>query len=263
MKWSQRRTLLSAVLCGTLLLAGCGSSQTAANSAGSGGSQTAATVGSAEQESTTQVITGALAAMTLEDMIGQSTQIVRGEVTAQSEPFQIKPVTGGDASNFTDYTVSVSEVLRGDDTKTVTVRVQGGTVGGMSTVAEDAPELPADTELLLFLNSPNMGGTYNTEGDYCYVTGLYRGVYVLDSSGEEPVFRNERNSTDADFTDTLKPDEIANTIRTYTQAHPVDKNAQRDQEIAKCKEDLASGAMTQEQYEEEIKAIDTYATIIT
>ena len=242
--------ILTFVLC-NFLLAGCTQQPTAAASS------------DRTDDITVQHISSILPAMTQEDMIEQSTLIVRGTVTAQSEPFQIAPTTGGDPSNFIDYTVSVIEVLRGDSSKqSVTVRVEGGTVNGMSTVAEEAPELPANTELLLYLYQPGMGTMYNTEGDYYYVTGMYRGVYTLDTKETTARFINERNESDPDLEAVWQADEVEAAIRTYTQSHPVDETAIRDEAIQQYEDELSSGAITQDEYQQAIQEIDTYATIV-
>lgn len=242
-------TVLSAVM----LLAGCGNESTA--------SVQNADNGSAAQ-TTTQQITSVWPELTQDDMMEQSTLIVCGTVTDQSQPFQIIPTTGGDPSNFIDYTVTISDVLRGEASReTVTVRVQGGTVDGMTTVVDDAPELPADTELLLYLYAPGMGGQYNTEGDYYYVTGMWRGVYQLDTSGETDIFVNQRNHNDPQLQETWDVEQLYTTIETYTEAHPVDTNAARNKAIAQAKEELASGQITQEEYDAQMAELDTYATI--
>lgn len=219
--------------------------------------------GSADDGVITQHISNLLPAMTQEDMMEQSTLIVRGIVTEKSEPFSIAPANGGDPSNFMDYTVSVQKVLRGDSSKqSVTVRVQGGTTNGISTVCDESAELPQDTELLLYLYAPHMGMLFNTEGDYYYVTGMYRGVYTLDTSGNDETFVNARNADDTDLEAVWQADELEAAIAAYTQQHPVNENAMREQAIAQCEQDLASGAISQDEYEQQIKDIDTYATIV-
>lgn len=209
---------LSLTICAAMLLAGCGSQTTAGEA-----QQTEALAdGSAEQEGITQYISSAYPEMTQDDMMEQSTLIVCGEVTAQSEPFQIQPENGADASNFTDYTISVDETLRGQAGDTVTVRVQGGLVDGMSTVVEDAPELAAGKQLLLYLRDPGENDTYRTDGTYYYVTGLWRGVYELQISDEGDVFVNERNANDTNLQETWDAQELKAEIAAYNQSNPVE-----------------------------------------
>lgn len=247
--------ILASLLLSSLLLAGCANDTTVSNDKPSDENTNNGIV--------TQHISNVLPAMTQEDLVEQSTLIVRGTVTGQSEPFQIAPANGGDPSNFIDYTVSVTEVLRGDPNKqSVTVRVEGGTVNGMSTVCDEAAELPQNTELLLYLYAPNMGMLFNTEGDYYYVTGMYRGVYTLNTSGNTETFVNERNQQDPDLEAVWQGDELEAVIDAYTQQHPVNENAIREEAIQQCEQELASGAISQQEYEQQIEEIDTYAIIV-
>lgn len=210
---------LSLAVCAALLIAGCSGSQT-----GTGTIQQ--TTGSAnesgQQETLTQYISGMYPEMTHEDMLERSTLVVQGEVTAQSEPFQITPITGGDPSNFTDYTVAVDQVLRGAAGDTVTVRVQGGLVDGMSTVVEDAPELTVGKQLLLYLRDPGDADTYLTDGTYYYVTGLWRGVYEWQTSDEGEFYVNQSNANDEHLKETWDAAELEAEIAAYNQSHPVE-----------------------------------------
>lgn len=255
MKKKRNTAIFITFLLSSLLLVGCANDTTASSNIPSSGS--------ANDDIVTQSISILLPVMTQEDMMEQSTLIVRGTVTEQSEPFQIAPANGADPSNFMDYTVSVQKVLRGDSSKqSVTVRVQGGTTNGISTVCEESAELPQDTELLLYLYAPHMGMQYNTEGDYYYVTGMYRGVYTLDTSGNNETFVNEHNADDPDLEAVWQADELEAVIAAYTKQHPVNENAMREQGIAQSEQDLASGAISQDEYEQQIKDIDAYATIV-
>lgn len=254
MKKRHTAILISFLLSG-LLLVGCAHDTTVSSDTSSSGS--------AADDIVTQSISILLPVMTQEDMMEQSTLIIRGTVTEQSEPFQIAPANGADPSNFMDYTVSVQKVLRGDSSnQSVTVRVQGGTTNGISTVCDESAELPQDTELLLYLYAPNMGMQYNTEGDYYYVTGMYRGVYTLDTSGNNETFVNEHNADDPDLEAVWQADELEAVIAAYTQQHPVNENAMREQAIAQCEQQLADGTISQDEYEQQMKDIDAYATIV-
>ncbi|MDO4175104.1 MAG: hypothetical protein Q4D42_10105, partial [Eubacteriales bacterium] len=164
-------------------LTGCSSNTTASN----GSSPLGSAPDDASSETIAQNISGCLPELSKEDLIAQSTLIATGTVTEVSDAFQIAPVGGGDPSVFTDYFFTVSDVLRGEpDDNVVSVRIQGGTANGMSSTAELEPQLEVGKSYLLFLYQPNMGGSYNTKGDYDSVTGLYRGAYELDTSTAAP-----------------------------------------------------------------------------
>ncbi|MDO5784388.1 MAG: hypothetical protein Q4P20_04910 [Eubacteriales bacterium] len=185
-----------------ILLTGCGDRAVTEQSV----------VGSRTEQQTGSV----LPAMTQEDMIAQSTLIVRGVVTERSEPFYIAPSNGGDPGSFTDYTVSVSEVLYGDSgTRQIAVRVQGKTENAGT--ADYAPELPIDKELLIYLYEPDEDDLYRTDGTYYYVTGMYRGVYLLDTSGDTAQFVNWQNENDPDLQDVWQAEELEASIRAYVQ----------------------------------------------
>lgn len=237
-----KKTLAAGLLAGSLLLAGCGNRVSDGDSGG-----------------VSQSGSACLAAMTQEDMMEKSALIVCGTVTAQSEPFQIVPANGADPSWFTDYTVSVEKVLRGDETKkSVTVRVEGQPVNGTSSVVEEALELEEKQKVLLYLYAPGVGMMYHAEGDYYYVTGMNRGVYTVD--GEN--FVNENNESDPDLKAVWNADELEQLVREYTASHPVNENAIREKMIQRYEEELASGTMTQREYDKAIQELDTYATIV-
>ena len=206
-----KKNLIGALaVCAALLLAGCSGSQT-----GTGSIQQPA--GSAE-ESTLQGGGAMYPEMTHEDMLESSALIVRGEVTAQSEPFEVTPDTGGDPRYCTDYTVAIDQVLRGAAGDTVTVRVQGEPVDGMDSTAQDAPELTAGKQLLLYLRDPGDAD----DGAYYYVTGLWRGVYEWQTSDEGEFYVNRRNANDEHLKETWDAAELEAEIAAYNQSHPVE-----------------------------------------
>ena len=106
----------------------------------------------------TVYISGTLVERNFEDLYEQSALIALGTVTEKSEAFQIQNVSGSIA-NFTDYSFKINSTLRGNaDNDTVTVRVQGGTVGNYTEIYEFSPDLEKNKEYLLFLYKPGSGG---------------------------------------------------------------------------------------------------------
>ena len=99
--------LAAAVLAGSLL-AGCGDTQT---------TQPKSSAGSAEQGASGSLVP----ALSQDELIAQSSLIVKGTVSEVSDAFQVKPETGGDASTYVDNTVHIEQTLRGQvDADTVT-----------------------------------------------------------------------------------------------------------------------------------------------
>ena len=149
--------LAAAVLAGSLL-AGCGDTQT---------TQPKSSAGSAEQGTSGNLIP----ALSQDELIAQSSLIVKGTVSEVSDAFQVKPETGGDASTYVDNTVRIEQTFRGQtDADTVTVRVQDD-----DQVSTEDAKLEQGKEYLLFLSS----GENNTYR----VTGAMQGAYEVQADG--------------------------------------------------------------------------------
>lgn len=199
----------------------------------------------------TVYISGTLVERSLDDLYEQSALIAVGTVTGQSEAFQIKNVSGSIA-NFTDYYFNLNSILRGnEESDTITVRVQGGTVGNYTEVYEFSPNLETDNEYLLFLYKPGRGGAYNTEGDYYYVLGLTQGSFSEDNAGNF-VSQSGEVLTQESLIAALDAEE----------SEPVNENYFRDEYIENQKRNLQNGFITQEEFDEMMTNIDHYATII-
>lgn len=149
--------LAAAVLAGSLL-AGCGDTQT---------TQPKSSAGSAEQGASGSLVP----ALSQDELIAQSSLIIKGTVSEVSDTFQVKPKTGGDASSYVDNTVRMEQTLRGQtDADTVTVRVQDDQAS-----TEDA-KLEQGKEYLLFLTASGEDNTYR-------VTGAMQGAYEVQADG--------------------------------------------------------------------------------
>jgi hypothetical protein len=150
--------LAAAVLAGSLM-AGCGDTQT---------TQPKSSAGSAEQGASGSLVP----ALSQDELIAQSSLIIKGTVSEVSDTFQVKPETGGDASSYVDNTVRMEQTLRGQtDADTVTVRVQDDDQAS----TEDA-KLEQGKEYLLFLTASGEDNTYR-------VTGAMQGAYEVQADG--------------------------------------------------------------------------------
>ena len=149
--------LAAAVLAGSLLT-GCGNTQT---------TQPKSSAGSAEQGVSGNLVP----ALSQDELIAQSSLIVKGTVSEVSDAFQVKPETGGDASSYVDNTIRIEQTLRGQvDADTVTVRVQDD-----DQVSTEDAKLEQGKEYLLFLSSGE-NTTYR-------VTGAMQGAYEVQADG--------------------------------------------------------------------------------
>ena len=149
--------LAAAVLTGSLM-AGCGDTQT---------TQPKSSAGSAEQGASGSLVP----ALSQDELIAQSSLIIKGTVSEVSDTFQVKPETGGDASSYVDNTVRMEQTLRGQtDADTVTVRVQDDQAS-----TEDA-KLEQGKEYLLVLTASGEDNTYR-------VTGAMQGAYEVQADG--------------------------------------------------------------------------------
>ena len=149
--------LAAAVLAGSLM-AGCGDTQT---------TQPKSSAGSAEQGDSGSLVP----ALSQDELIAQSSLIIKGTVSEVSDTFQVKPETGGDASSYVDNTVRMEQTLRGQtDADTVTVRVQDDQAS-----TEDA-KLEQGKEYLLFLTASGEDNMYP-------VTGAMQGAYEVQADG--------------------------------------------------------------------------------
>jgi hypothetical protein len=109
--------------------------------------------------------------LTLDDMIGKSTVIVRGKVTAVSAAAS-GPVI------YTHYKVQVSERFKGHAGATLDVSVPGGTANGLRQTFSGAPTLNHGDEFVFFLYTGRDGRTT--------ILGLTQGLFALDG-GADPV----------------------------------------------------------------------------
>ena len=105
--------------------------------------------------------------LSLDELIDQSSAIVRGRVTGSSATF-----TG--SAIYTHYKVQVLQSWKGAAQGTVDVAVPGGTANGLRQTFSGAPQLIAGKEYVLFLWTSKSGLTW--------ITGLSQGLFDLPSN---------------------------------------------------------------------------------
>jgi hypothetical protein len=135
----------------------------------------------------TLLVVGAVEAATLErlsmdDMVGKSTDVVRGRVVASNASFR-----GGVARRggmiYTHYTVQILERWKGVEAAEMDVAVPGGSAQGLRQLFPGAPGLQSGSEYIFFLWTSRSGLTQ--------IIGLSQGVMTLraDDSGKLQVER--------------------------------------------------------------------------
>ncbi len=210
----------------------------------------------APDDDTVLTIEGTLAEKNDDQLFEQSSLLILGTVVGDAHAFQVKNAAGKTA-NFTDYEIEVADTLRGSSEKTsVTVRVQGGTAGGVTETYTPEPELKTGEEYLLFLYQPARGGAFNTEGDYYYILGLTQGIFQKISGNAEPLLTDVYQSQSG-FKITYG--ELIGRADDY----PVDEQYFRTEYIENQKRNLASGFITQKEYDQLMENIDTYAVVVS
>jgi len=150
--------------------------------------------------------------LSLDDMIRQSTLIVRGQAQVSYSELRGSMI-------YTHYTVTVAKVYKGTAGTRVDVAVPGGLSGGMRQAFAGAPNISSGQSYVMFLWTSKTGLTQ--------IIGLSQGLFLLtkDSSGRTAVLRAAATETmlnaagqpvaDADFELTLGEltTEIQNVLR--------------------------------------------------
>jgi hypothetical protein len=124
------------------------------------------------------LVSATLARLSMDDLIQQSTSIVRGTVGESWAAFN-GPVI------YTHYRIQVSERYKGAPQKTVEVVVPGGTVGTVRQTPSGSPFLNAGDEFVFFLWTGKTGVTW--------ITGLTQGLFALPGAGTDPMARRAAN----------------------------------------------------------------------
>ena len=110
--------------------------------------------------------------LSVDQMVAQSTAIVRGRVT-------LSHVQQHGAIYYTHYKVQVQERLKGPEAKTIDVVLPGGTIGRSQQTFSGVPLLASNTDLVLFLWTSKSGVTH--------LIGLSQGVLQVTKTADGQV----------------------------------------------------------------------------
>lgn len=195
----------------------------------------------------TMYYSGILEEMTEDDLFAQSSLIALGTVSNISESFQVIS-TSETINNYTDYMFSIEKTYRGDaKSDTVTVRLEGGTVDGRTEVYTPTADLKVGETYLLFLFQPNFGGGCYLQGDYYMILGLPQGVFVTTDDGG--------------FVSQMGTKISMQTLLDRAEEYPIDPMFFRNRFIENQRINLENGFISQEDYDNLMESLDTYAHI--
>ncbi len=111
--------------------------------------------------------------LSIDDMIGQSTAIVRGKITSSRSAMSGTII-------YTYYAIQVTERFKGSVQNSVTVAVPGGSANNLRQTFPGAPEFKAGDEFVFFLWTGKSGVTQ--------IIGLTQGLFRLSAlSSADPV----------------------------------------------------------------------------
>ena len=197
-----------------------------------------------EESITVQNVSGVVAELTFEEMLERSCAVVKGEITGISDAFAVKPVNGGDASNFYEYELTLEKVYVGADSvgDKINVRVQGGLVGNVRTECAETPELSVGTKVIAILSKATKGSNlYVTDEDYYLIVGVNQGIFVIDADEENVTSINKQQET--------KLGDMVSEIEEFAKDYVVDIDKTYNDAISRLDETLNDGSITQEEYD--------------
>lgn len=119
--------------------------------------------------------------LSLADLIGKSTAIVRGTVSGSYAAFR-GPII------YTHYTVQVSEQMKGSSSTTLDIVVPGGTANNLRQLFSGTPQLKNGEQFVFFLWTGPSGLTQ--------IMGLTQGLFRLSADGAAGVVATRASSTE-------------------------------------------------------------------
>ena len=200
--------------------------------------------------------------MTVEEIAEESNLVAIGTLKEISPGFCIQSVEGG-TMNYTEYYFQISDTCRGvapdNEDQIAAVRIPGGEANGVNMIWEDAPTLEVDETYLLFLYKPQMGGSFNTEGDYYYLSGDTRGIYPVDSA---TAFSKTTDDvyTSSDGTKRISHNELIQLIDQVNEEIPADIDMRYQEFLENQQYNLETGFISQEEYDRFLSEAQRYAT---
>lgn len=233
---------------------------------------------------------GVMEACDFSELSSRSSLIVYGTVTEISSPIILKDFFGG-VSVYTDLTVEPETVLRGSADGPIVIRLPGGLSNGVYEDYAEIPELFLDKAYLLYLYQPGMGNGLYEKGDFYYLTKMCNGAFSVASRSEKRKVNSSGFAKDEDdvlFVNSLtepdsytavtsleqmkdvQPRNAALSLRTLTELYPrfnkenpIDPDLYRSEITDAYQSNLATGFISQEEYDKLMASLDEYAAPIT
>lgn len=205
-----------------------------------------------EEGKVVQTVSSLYPEYSIEDLVKDSDIIAVGQLMAQSDVLEIEPVNGGDIGLFTDYVVQLQEVLKdeGNQAKeTVNLRLRGGENDEKIVIDSEVPQVSIGDQHLFFLVYPKTGGGYTTKGDYVLLTGGSQGLFNLTEKNE---------FIDLDLNKTIDKNSLLKMVHDPS----LKKSKAESDPYYGLKQNLKTGFITQEEYDEAIKQLNQYAKIV-
>ena len=195
------------------------------------------------------IVSGCLAHFSIEDLLADSSLIAIGKVTGKSKSYYIETADGSSCM-YTDTYFTITNTLKGEPyAETVAIRQEGGSIDINTVIVNTEPKLKEGQEYLLFLYNPKHGGSFETQDDYYRIYGLPQGTFVKAEDGE--FYNIETNAP--------LPEKV------FISPHldeEVDEDYFRKKVEEAYRNNLATGFITEEEYEQYMRELDVYATKI-
>jgi hypothetical protein len=183
-------------------------------------------------------------------------------VSDEADLLRIQGVHGGDPAYYLNTYFDVAEVYRGEAGEaSIPIREEcmayfEGEDGSLAGLLPSSTTLEHGKEYILFLYAPNYGGGWNTADDYFEIVGFNQGAFLHDE--EEPgVFRN------VSYEQSISAEAFAPEMAAFNEANPIDYDYYKHQLEEGLAENLESGFITEEQYNEAVENRALYATILS
>lgn len=207
--------------------------------------------------------------VTFEDLVARSSVIIRGRILG-FDFMKVKHATLDSTETFTKYYVEVLDVLRGEtyNDKVVEFIVAGGEDNDQIFRNNDYVFTVGDEYLLFMWMPKTMGTSYYPDGDYYTLTDGTAGYY---KSSDETVKNAKGLAVPKSFRpamptnvkdETLYYLDFIEEIKEYNDRLPIDEYAMRKQFESAYANNLKSGMMTQEEYDEAMAEFGKYGTIL-
>ncbi len=175
-----------------------------------------------------------------QQMMEQSSLVVYGVIKERSEAFEIQPVSGKETLTHYDWTLEIQDTYRGEAaSKSITVR----------TAQDLAAYLHAGDAVFVFLHQPGIGGAYNTQGDYYYLTNGIQGLYCINEAD------GSVNSLLRD--QPMDKNNFIGALEEYTVQYPLNPDGYKEAYIKNLEQELSG-----KELEEALAELEMYATIL-